>query len=148
MKTSSFVLSFTILAALFAGGIRPVVGQENSPWTSKQLKDPGALAKAIQDPKAAKPVILNIGPVEQIKGAIRIGPLVVPENLATLKRELAKVPKDKEVVIYCGCCPFDRCPNIRPAFALLKELKIQNPRLLNLPVNIKQDWIGKGYPME
>jgi len=65
-----------------------------------------------------------------------------------LQQQLAKLPKDKEIVIYCGCCPFSRCPNARPAFALLQKLKFKNAKLLNLPNNLKVDWINKGYPLE
>ena len=120
----------------------------DEPWTDKELKDPAALAATIEDPKAAKPVIFNIGPVQQIKGAVEIGPTSVDKNMEKLKQQLAKVPKDKEVIIYCGCCPFRRCPNIRPAFELLKKLKFTKAKLLNLPTSLEDDWISKGYPME
>jgi hypothetical protein len=52
------------------------------------------------------------------------------------------------VVIYCGCCPFRNCPNIRPAFNLLKEKGYTKPRLLNLKQNLKVDWTDYGYPMD
>jgi hypothetical protein len=126
------------LAALFA----------DEPWTDKDLKDPAALAATLGDSKAPQPVIYNVGPVQQIKGAIEIGPTSVEENLAKLKQQLAKVPKDKEVIIYCGCCPFRRCPNVRPAFELLKKLKFTKAKLLNLPTSLNEDWISKGYPVE
>jgi len=122
--------------------------QAEEPWTDKQLKDPAALAATLSDSKATKPVIFNIGPVQQIRGAIAIGPTSEKENLDKLKQQLAKLPKDKEVVIYCGCCPFRRCPNVRPAFELLKKLKFKNARLLDLPTSLNEDWIGKGYPTE
>jgi len=50
-------------------------------------------------------------------------------------------------VIYCGCCPFEHCPNVRPAFQLLNEMKFTNQKLLNLSTNLKTDWIDKGYPV-
>ena len=106
------------------------------------------LAATIADAKAPKPVIFNIGPVQQIKGAIAIGPTGVADNLEKLKQQLAKLPKDKEIIIYCGCCPFRRCPNVRPAFELLQKMKFKNAKLLNLPTNLNDDWISKGYPME
>jgi thiosulfate/3-mercaptopyruvate sulfurtransferase len=61
---------------------------------------------------------------------------------------MAKAARDKEVIIYCGCCPFRRCPNIRPAFELLKKMKFTNLKLLNLPTGLNEDWIHKGYPLE
>ena len=122
--------------------------QAEEPWTDKQLKDPAALAATLSDSKATKPVIFNIGPVQQIKGAIAIGPTGAEGNLDKLKQQLAKLPKDKEVIIYCGCCPFRSCPNVRPAFELLKKSKFTKAKLLNLPSSLDDDWISKGYPME
>ena len=124
------------------------LAQADEPWTDKQLKDPAALAATLADSKAPQPVIFNIGPVQQIKGAVAIGSTSAEENLDKLKKQLAKLPKDKEVIIYCGCCPFRRCPNVRPAFELLKKLKFTNAKLLNLPTNLNNDWISKGYPLE
>ena len=145
-KTTCFLntLATTILFASVARALP----QSNEPWTDKQLKDPAALVAAIKDPKAPKPVIFNIGPVQQIKGAIAIGPASKPDNLEKLKQHLAKLPKDKEVIIYCGCCPFSRCPNARPAFELLQKMKFKNAKLLNLPSSLNDDWISKGYPLE
>jgi thiosulfate/3-mercaptopyruvate sulfurtransferase len=122
--------------------------EEGITWTPDQLKDPEKLAAVIQDPKAEKPVIFSVGPVALIKGAVRTGAASVPANLEKLKAQLEKLPRDKEVVIYCGCCPFDRCPNVRPALALLKEMKFKEAKLLNLPTNLREDWVSRGFPME
>jgi hypothetical protein len=138
----------TLAAVVLLSGISLARVQADEPWTDQQLKDPAALAAAITDPKAPKPVIFNIGPVQQIKGAIAIGPANKQGNLEKLKQQLAKLPKDKEVIIYCGCCPFSRCPNVRPAFELLQKMKFKNAKLLNLSTNLKDDWISKGYPIE
>ena len=137
-----------LAAAILFSSITPARPQSDNPWTEKQLKDPAVLAAAIADPKAPRPLIFNIGPVQQIKGAIAIGPATKPDNLEKLKQQLAKLPKDKEVIIYCGCCPYSRCPNVRPAFELLQKLKFKNAKLLNLPSNLNDDWISKGYPLE
>ncbi|MBZ0097677.1 MAG: rhodanese-like domain-containing protein, partial [Taibaiella sp.] len=93
-------------------------------------------------------VVFNIGPSGKIKGAVNIGATQETDNLALLKKELEPLPRETEVVIYCGCCPFNHCPNIRPAFELLNEMKFTNAKLLNLPKNLKVDWINKGYPMQ
>lgn len=144
-----FLSSRTALAALlFGAGLLLPRAKAAEPWTDKQLKDPVALARIIKDPKAPKPVIFNVGSVAQIKGAIPIGPPTNPQNLETLREQLLKLPKDKEVLIYCGCCPFQRCPNLRPAFELLKQMKFTNAKVLNLPVHLNSDWVDKGFPME
>ena len=137
-----------LAAAILFSSISCAQPQSDEPWTDKQLKDPAVLAATLADAKAPKPVIFNIGPVQQIKGAIAIGPTGVQENLDKLNQRLAKLPRDKEVIIYCGCCPFRRCPNVRPAFELLKQMKFTKAKLLNLPTSLNEDWISKGYPME
>ena len=120
-------------------------GQE--PWTEQQLIQPEDLAKNLNDEKVNKPIILSVGPGGGIKGSIEFGSAKEKENIEKLKAYLTKLPKDAEIVIYCGCCPFAPCPNIRPSFQLLSEMKFTNHKLLNLSHNLKADWIDKGYPM-
>jgi len=148
MNTKPTRFPSTLVTAILFTGISLAPLQADEPWTDKELKDPAVLAAALTDSKAPKPVIFNIGPVQEIKGAISIGPTGTQGNLDKLKQQLAKLPKDKEIIIYCGCCPFRRCPNVRPAFELLKKMKFTNPKLLNLPTSLNDDWISKGYPME
>ncbi|MFT3945378.1 MAG: hypothetical protein QM763_00275 [Agriterribacter sp.] len=64
-----------------------------------------------------------------------------------MKKLLAKEKKYKEIIVYCGCCPYKNCPNIRPAYAILNTLGFTNFKLLDLPQNLKVDWIDRGYPM-
>ena len=88
---STLFLSPLVTAILFAGiSLAPLQAAE--PWTDKELKDPAVLAAALTDSKAAKPMIFNIGPVQQIKGAIAIGPTGAEGNLDKLKQQLAKLP--------------------------------------------------------
>jgi thiosulfate/3-mercaptopyruvate sulfurtransferase len=116
------------------------------PWTASQLLAPADLAAIINNPKAKKPIIICVGPGALIRGSLDMGPAKEKENLEKFKLWLGKLPKDADIVIYCGCCPFEHCPNIRPAFTLLNEMKFTNAHLLNLEHNIKTDWIAKGYP--
>jgi len=120
---------------------------QTEPWTTEQLMEPQSLATFINDSMASKPLIINIGPAGSIKGSIKIGPANDNDNLDKLKALLSKEDKNRTVVIYCGCCPFKNCPNIRPAFLLLKKMKFNDPKLLNLPNNLKIDWINHQYPM-
>ncbi len=120
---------------------------KQDPWTPAELMEPATLAKAIGDKTATQPVIFDIGPVGSIPGSIHIGAGEEKTSQDKLRAELAKLPKDAEVVIYCGCCPFARCPNVRPTFNILKEMGFKNGKLLNLKDNLKQDWIDKGYPV-
>lgn len=123
----------------------PVFGVSN-PWRDSQLLEPAELAAMIKS-NDSKPVILNIGVVEDIPGAIHVGAVSQPENMKKLQKAVLVFPKNTELVIYCGCCPFTKCPNIRPAFLELEKLGFTNMKLLDLPVNLKTDWIAKGYPV-
>ena len=146
MKKISILFLFAITGiALACNGLASQ--NENDPWTEKQLMPPSELAKIINDSTSIKPIIFGIGFGGGIKGAIDVGPGKEKESIEKLKAELNKLSKDADIVIYCGCCPFKDCPNIRPAFTLLNEMKFTNHKLLNLSQNLKTDWLDKNYPI-
>lgn len=120
--------------------------QEQEPWTPEELISTKTLADKInQEDNTLK--IFSIGFDNIIKGSVDIGPGGEEENLNKLKESLKDIPKTETVIIYCGCCPFAQCPNIRPAFQLLKDLGYENPKLVDIPSNIKVDWLDKNYPV-
>jgi len=119
----------------------------DEPWKNNQLMEPSDLADMLNHPEAPQPIIFCIGPQAIIPNSIDIGPTGNKENLQKFRYQLEELPKDANIVIYCGCCPFSRCPNVRPAFNLLNEMKFTNQKLLNLKQNIKVDWIDKDYPI-
>jgi thiosulfate/3-mercaptopyruvate sulfurtransferase len=101
----------------------------------------------------AKPVVLQVGPnvlyrSHRIPGAIYAGPGSKPEGLALLRNAVAKLAHDREIVIYCGCCPWDRCPNIQPSLDLLQQLGFSHVKALYIADNFKTNWIDAGYPVE
>ena len=114
-------------------------------WTSKQLIEPAALANDLNGAKEL-PLLISVGPGAIILGSVAAGMAGNKDGLDKLKAQLDTLSKNKKIVVYCGCCPFEHCPNVRPAIALLKEMNFINYYLLDLPHNIKQDWIDKGYP--
>lgn len=138
-------LFISILFCFILVGISCV--QQSDPWTEKDLMPPAELAKVLSDPAAKKPHIFSVGPSASIPGSIDVGPGKDKENIEKLKVELKKLSKDDAIVFYCGCCPFKNCPNVRPPFQLLKDMKFTNFKLLNLAQNFKTDWIDKGYPI-
>jgi thiosulfate/3-mercaptopyruvate sulfurtransferase len=85
---------------------------------------------------------------DHIPGAIYAGPASRPAGLDLLRSAAAKLPRDREIVIYCGCCPWDKCPNIKPAMELLKTMGFTHVTALELPTSFKADWIDHGYPVE
>ena len=113
--------------------------------------EPAALAKALESSKAptvisvAFPVLYNS---KHIVPAAFAGPGSKPEGLEALKKAAAPLPRDADLVIYCGCCPMVKCPNIRPAYRTLKEMGFTHIRVLDIPTNMHTDWFSKDYPSE
>ncbi len=119
------------------------------PWTASEVMRPETLAAA----KSGKPLIVHVGfPVlyhgAHIAGSVYAGPGSKPAGLEELKHLLASEPRNREIVLYCGCCPWDHCPNVRPAFAAAREMGFTNLRVLMIPENLAKDWVDKGYPTE
>lgn len=141
MPPSSLLLILLVLAPAHLAGA--------DPWTEAQLIQPAALAARL----AARPAILYVGPAvlyrsKHIPGAVFAGPTATAAGMAAFRQATAKYPRGQEIVIYCGCCPWAVCPNIRPAFQALREMGFRNPKLLDLPTSFFRDWIEKGYPIE
>jgi thiosulfate/3-mercaptopyruvate sulfurtransferase len=143
MKTKKI---FTFLIGVFLiFGFQRCSAQQPENWTKDQLIEPATLAKTIETNKDI-PLIYCVGPGVVIPHSINIGMTNNESNLQKFKDTLLNVPRSADIVIYCGCCPFARCPDVRPAIEALKEMKFTNYHLLDLPNNIKTDWIAKGYP--
>jgi thiosulfate/3-mercaptopyruvate sulfurtransferase len=120
--------------------------QNSINWTASQLMKPSDLSGSITTQKDL-PLIISVGPGAVIPNSIDAGMTSKTEGPEKLKAQLKRINKDRKIVIYCGCCPFEHCPNVRPAIDVLKEMKFTNYYLLDLPHNIKVDWIDKGYPV-
>ena len=139
---SAFVLLLTALA--FAQS-------EADPWPVTELMKPEALAKAVQSPHP--PLVVSVAfPVlyrnRHILHAIDANAGSKPEGIETLHKVLASTSKDADLVIYCGCCPMTKCPNVRPAYKALKEMGFTHVRVLEIPTNMHDDWYSKEYPSE
>ena len=128
------------------------LGQETSdPWQKSEIIEPSALAQEIQSAKP--PVVIAVAfPVlyrsKHILHAIDGGAGSKPEGIETLKKAVAGLSKDADIVVYCGCCPMVKCPNVRPAYRTLKDLGYTHVRVLNIPTNMHADWYTKNYPSE
>lgn len=121
--------------------------QNDEPWKKSQLIEPSDLKKVISKQNQI-PYIISIGPGQVISNSVGMGECRYEKNLTAFKNHLSSISKDSEIVIYCGCCPFKDCPNIRPAFSLLNSLGYKNHKLLNIRNNIKTDWIDMNYPTD
>ena len=144
---SMLFMCFHITKSYAQVSVSPVAGPVISyPWTEGELIEPAVLATAIKSGNI-KGLVLNIGAVEDIPGATHIGAASDHVNMEKLQKTLAGVPKNTAIIIYCGCCPFTKCPNIRPAYNELKKLGFSDIKVLDLPKNLKINWIAKGYPL-
>ena len=142
-----FSKTIRIVGFLLVTLYQDVSAQEPVNWTSDQLMDPTQLVTTLKSGKEI-PVIFSIGPAATIPDSKDIGMIREEKNMQKFKEELLKLPKDTKIVVYCGCCPYEHCPNVRPAMQALKEMKFTNYKLLDLPHNIRVDWINKGYPTQ
>src|SRR4051812_17936731 len=97
-------------------------------WTPNQLIEPSVLSAIIKEKKQI-PVIFSIGPGDVIPYSKNFGMINEAENMKKFKNELANIPRDTQLVIYCGCCPYEHCPNVRPGIQLLKDMKFTNYKL-------------------
>jgi thiosulfate/3-mercaptopyruvate sulfurtransferase len=125
--------------------------QEAEPWPASAVITPAALAAGMKSGIA--PPILYVGFGVLFKGAhipsaTFAGPGSKPEGLALLAKAVKSLPHDADIMIYCGCCPFVRCPNVRPAYKALKEAGYSKVKVLQLDTSLHTDWVEKGYPTE
>lgn len=144
MKTVSKVLLAVML--LSACGL----AQDTAALRKAEIT-PQALVSLMRSNTASKLLILNVGPKmlymqAHILGSEYVGAGSEPSGIAALRERVKSLPKNKAIVLYCGCCPWDRCPNIRPAFAELQKLGFSNVKVLYIADNIGSDWVDKGYP--
>jgi hypothetical protein len=133
-----FVISL-LAAAMFAA---------SDPWPTHVLMQPTDLVAM-----KPQPAIFYVGfPVlyraAHIPGAVLAGPCSKSEGLDLLTKALGPLPRTREIVLYCGCCPFQKCPNIRPAYQAAADLGFSRVRVLVIETNLHTDWVAKGYPVE
>jgi thiosulfate/3-mercaptopyruvate sulfurtransferase len=145
------VLGILASAAVMLALASPAPSQD--PWAPAQLITPEQLAKQLSSKEAEKPTLIDVAfrvlyESAHIPASLYFGPGRDPSTIESLKDWAKSVPRNKNIVIYCGCCPWDHCPNVRPAFQALKEMGFTHLRVVEIPNNLGRDWIDKGYPIE
>src|SRR5438132_1040553 len=117
-----------------------------------QLIQPEELAKTVQSPKGDNPLILQVGfhvlyLQAHVAHAEYIGPASGPEGLQQLRKRVAALAHSQPIVLYCGCCPWSKCPNVNPAYKELHDMGFTNVKVLYITDNFGTDWVDKGYPV-
>jgi hypothetical protein len=117
-------------------------------WVASDLVTPTQAAAHLKGP-----LFLHVGfPVlyraAHIPGSVYAGPGSKAEGIELLKKTVAAEPRAREIILYCGCCPWEKCPNMKPAFQALREMGFTHLKAMEIPQNFKTDWDDKGYPVE
>jgi hypothetical protein len=128
---------------------------ENSAYSIPQaeLIQPEELNRLVQAGGPEKPLVLQVGSrvlfaQAHIAGSEYAGPGSQPEGLQQLQKRVFSLPRQTLIVLYCGCCPWNRCPNVGPSFRLLQSLGFNRVKVLYVANNLGTDWVDKGYPVE
>ena len=144
-------ISVYLLGALLIP-VLATLARAADPWTPSQIIQPEDLARQLAGSKN-KPVLLQVGFSQlyeqaHIPGSKYCGPTSKPEGLEQLRNCAQKIAHGREIIIYCGCCPWKDCPNIRPAFEALRKMGFTHVKVLDSPQDFGRDWGRKGYPVE
>lgn len=113
------------------------------PWSSAEFATPSEVT--------AGATVIYVGPKPlfergHVPGAVFGGQAGTDDGMNKLVSLAQTLPKDRDVIIYCGCCPRTSCPNIRPAFTKLKSMGLR-VKVLDMPNNFHDDWEDKGHPV-
>jgi hypothetical protein len=99
-----------------------------------------------------KPLMLQVGSrvmfaQAHIPGSEYAGPGAQETGVDLLRARVQKLPRKTLIVLYCGCCPWNRCPNIGPAYNALAQMGFTRVKALYLANNFGADWADKGFPV-
>ena len=117
---------------------------------TRRLINPEDLVKILQAGND-KPLILQVGShtlfgQAHIPGSEYVGAASTDAGLQQLRKRVESLPRNKMVVLYCGCCPWSHCPNIKPADDALSAMGFTNVKVLYIAENFGTNWVDKGYP--
>lgn len=153
------VFAVLMLLCVAPGGMR-AAGQWAAPSPSSAssipasaLLQPEELNQLLRRPTAEKPLVLQVGShvlyaEAHIPRAEYAGPGSQDAGAQVLRNRVASLPRKTFIVLYCGCCPWSRCPNVGPAYKLLLDMGFTRVKVLYLADNFGADWVNKGFPVE
>lgn len=141
-----------ILLALVLALLTVVAFAQASLIPSTRLINPEDLVKTLQSSKAEKPLMIQVGShvlysQAHIPGSEYIGPASSDAAVQQLRKRVESLPRNKFILIYCGCCPWGHCPNVKPADDALHAMGFTNIKVLYIANNFGADWVDKGYPV-
>jgi rhodanese-related sulfurtransferase len=130
----------------------PAFAYQASLIPASRLINPDQLVKILQSAKSEKPLMTQVGShvlytQAHIPGSEYIGPASSESGLQSLRKRVESLPRNKFIVLYCGCCPWSHCPNVKPADDALRAMGFTNVKVLHIPGNFGMDWVEKGFPV-
>lgn len=120
--------------------------------SSARLITPDELVKILGSAKGEKPVMIQVGShvlysQAHIPGSEYVGQGSSDDGLQRLRKRVEHLPRNTFIVIYCGCCPWNHCPNVKPADDVLQGMGFSKVKVLYIANNFGADWVDKGYPV-
>ncbi|MBZ5681092.1 MAG: rhodanese-like domain-containing protein [Acidobacteriia bacterium] len=148
LKSRSVTLTFGMIAALV---VSMSLGQASFIPASR-LMNPEDLVKILQSSSGEKPLMIQVGShvlyaQAHIPGSEYIGPASREAGLEQLRKRVESLPRNKFILIYCGCCPWSHCPNVKPADDALRAMGFTHVKVLYISDNFGANWVDKGYPV-
>jgi thiosulfate/3-mercaptopyruvate sulfurtransferase len=148
--TRTFAKLAMMLAAVMSLSVSDVVGQATSIPAARQISIE-ELVKSLQPAEKDRPLIIQVGShvlysQAHIPGSEYIGPASSDAGIQQLRKRVESLPRTKWIVLYCGCCPWNHCPNVKPAYEALQAMGFRNFKVLSIANNFGADWVDKGYP--
>jgi len=118
-----------------------------------QLIQPEEMAALLRSTGQSRPLVLQVGfrvlyVQAHIPGSEYVAAGSSPNGVQQLRTRVEKLPRNKAIVLYCGCCPWGHCPNVRPAYEELHGMGFTNVKVLFIARDFGSDWVSKGYPVE
>ncbi len=149
-RSALWMLSGAATAILACGRAAAAGGDSGPPLARMAPRD---LAARLDDVRAGKLDVLHVGPAylfgnARIPHSRHAGEASTADGYAAIVVELRKLGAEREIVLYCGCCPTKNCPNIAPAERAAREVALRRAFVLDLPTTLKADWSDHGYPVE
>jgi len=157
-RTSVFIhtravgtLLCALLVFIAAGNSVLAAPRPASSIPAQTLVQPSDFAAALAAPHVPRPLILQVGfrkAYEQahIPGSEYVGAASDEAGLTALRQRVARLAKDDPILIYCGCCPWERCPNIAAAYEALRRMGFSKVKVLFIAEDFGTNWVDKGFP--
>ncbi len=128
---------------------QPATPQTDTAIPPEAMLQPAELVQMLNT--SPKPLVLQTGShvlyaEAHIPGAEYAGPAGKSEGIEALRARVSGLSKDSLIVIYCGCCPWVRCPNIRPAYEELRKLGFTNVKALYIAAKFRDGLGRQGLP--